>query len=278
MLGSGADPGPACAGTRASAAAAGTQADAPEGDAGRAPAPVPPRPTAGHAQSPRGAAGPLRRARRPPRGPARREVCARGAPLFVRFPGGGGGERVRRGAPPGTASCAPSRAPRPRFYTERGERRLCGAGRAGAGTLPRRALGPLRSVSLRAGRAMPPRARARSASLFWRRRARCAPCARFAGRAPQTMKPCGRRRGRASPGDRAVRGRPRGWGAAAPECAPGPPEGRAHGRPGGSRTGPTENDQGQWMSTFGRQRPYFREHEGVPFPARSPGAVWGKGC
>lgn len=37
MLGSGADPGPACAGTRASAAAAGTQADAPEGDAGRAP-------------------------------------------------------------------------------------------------------------------------------------------------------------------------------------------------------------------------------------------------
>lgn len=218
MLGSCADPGPACAGTRASAAAAGTQAEAPEGDAGRAPAPVPPRPTAGHAQSPRGAAGPLRRARRPPAAPpggrcalaGRRSLCAARVGAAER-----GCDGVSR---PGPLAAPPPGCPGPASTPS--EKKGGFAGRAGAGTPPRRALGPLRSVSLRAGRAMPPRARARSASLFWRRRARCAPCARFARRAPQTMKPCGRCRGRASPGDRAVRGATAGLGGCGPPSAP----------------------------------------------------------
>lgn len=150
---------------------------------------VPPRPTVGHAQWSRGVAGPLRRAQwsaaAPPAAPPRREVCARPAPLFVHFSGGGGGERVRRDERTGTASCAPSRMSRGPLL-ERARRK-----EALRGGSARRWV-PLCSVSLRAGRAMPPRARARSAPLFWRRRAHCAPCARSARRLPKTMRPCGR--------------------------------------------------------------------------------------
>ncbi|XP_032201369.1 translation initiation factor IF-2-like [Mustela erminea] len=240
------------------------------------------------------------------RPPARRSLCAsRG--------GVGGGGRARPDRPAGTASCAPSRISRSRLAAR--EKKGGFEGRAGA----RRLLAGRRPVPLRSGRprrppgrcplgsrarsspllpALPgsPRPRARPAgSLRKRPGLRFAVNARVraAGRPPGTMRPCGRRRGRAHSGDLTV---PRGELGARRQrlpgaCSLGDPARRAGARASvcpasiggvggvpcpGHLVGSEDCDsrsEGAGRSG-GQATPSRRRQEGVP--SRSPGAVLGK--
>lgn len=149
---------------------AGTRATAPAGgDAECAPHPSPPRGracavvTRGRGSFKAGA----EKRTTPPSAPPRGEASARCAQLFVRFSGGGGGERVRRDTRTGTASCAPSRRSRgPFLEAARRKEALRGGpalGRCGTGAS---ALGPLSTRSPSAPAWRCPRQPARAPRSF----------------------------------------------------------------------------------------------------------------